>query len=518
MAYTLSTPGVYINEVNAFPNSVVAVATAVPAFVGYTQRADYKGKPYHLQPVRIRSLNDFLIFFGALAADGSPAAAAAQYAPIYYPVPSAKGPGDIIIGGRIYDLLPDPGTVYYLYNSIKLFYQNGGGDCYIVSVGTMGGPTGKPLGVGDALVNPNVLLTDLSKGLSLLEQKAEPTIIVIPDGLLLKSADYGTLMEEILTQCGTLKNRVGILDVYHGQAPDPQLYYKQDITDFRTKVGMNFLNYGIAYYPFLKTTIAQDADINFQNIGGQWGTILSNAGADPLKTLLAQISTAGTPGERTVLQVENGLLQASDEYSQLHDHILAKVNILPPSAAMAGVYTMVDSTQGVWKAPANVSLDGVVDTTLPIPDSAQGALNVDAIAGKSINAIRLFPGLGVIVWGARTLDGNSQDWRYVNVRRTVTMIEESIKLASRAYVFAPNVAGTWSLVNSMLSSFLTGLWSQGALAGATPAAAFDVSVGLGTTMTPDDILNGIMNITVRVAVSHPAEYIVITVSQKLQTS
>ena len=98
---------------------------------------------------------------------------------------------------------------------------------------------------------------------------------------------------------------------------------------------------------------------------------------------------------------------------------------------------------------------GVTSTTLQIDDTEQEGLNVDAVSGKSVNAIRFFNGQGVLVWGARTLDGNSQDWRYINVRRTVTMIEQSAKLALRAYVFAPNTSNTWATIKSMLENFLT---------------------------------------------------------------
>jgi len=143
---------------------------------------------------------------------------------------------------------------------------------------------------------------------------------------------------------------------------------------------------------------------------------------------------------------------------------------------------------------------------------------VDVMAGRSINVIRPFPGVGTLVWGARTLDGNSQDWRYINVRRTLIMIEQSLKLATRAYVFEPNDASTWITVKSMFTNFLINLWKQGALAGAVPEQAFDVQIGLGATMTPTDILDGIMRITVKVAVVRPAEFIVITFQQQQQLS
>ncbi|WP_420386401.1 phage tail sheath family protein [Roseivirga sp.] len=195
-----------------------------------------------------------------------------------------------------------------------------------------------------------------------------------------------------------------------------------------------------------------------------------------------------------------------------------KANVLPPSGAMAGIYTVNDNTDGVWKSPANVIPVGVSGLTLAISSSMQESLNVDAISGKSINAIRFFNGQGILVWGARTLDGNSQDWRYISVRRTVTMIEQSCKLAMRAYVFEPNTANTWAAVNAMIGSFLTNVWKMGGLQGATAADAFSVSVGLGSTMTAEDILNGIMRVSVKIAVVHPAEFIIIQLEQEMAKS
>ena len=148
-------------------------------------------------------------------------------------------------------------------------------------------------------------------------------------------------------------------------------------------------------------------------------------------------------------------------------------------------------------------------------ESQQGDLNVDAMSGKSINAIRFFNGLGILVWGARTLDGNSMDWKYLPVRRTMIFIEQSCKLAAHAYVFEPNDKNTWQAVKSMISSFLTTVWKEGGLAGASAADAFSVECGLGTTMTAQDLLEGVMRVTIKVAVTHPAEFIVISFEQEM---
>ena len=140
------------------------------------------------------------------------------------------------------------------------------------------------------------------------------------------------------------------------------------------------------------------------------------------------------------------------------------------------------------------------------------------LTGKAVNAIRSFAGKGVLVWGARTLDVNRQDWRYLSVRRTVIMIEQSLKIASESYVFQPNEVNTWVAIKGTMFNFLRDQWKQGALAGSSPDDAFSVDVGLGSTMPATDILDGIMRITVKLAVTRPAEFIVITFQQQMQKS
>ncbi len=191
---------------------------------------------------------------------------------------------------------------------------------------------------------------------------------------------------------------------------------------------------------------------------------------------------------------------------------------LYPSGAVAGVYASVDRDRGVWKAPANVSLQRVTEPARMVTAAQQEGLNVDPTSGKSINVIRRFTGKGNLVWGARTLAGNDNEWRYVNVRRTFTFIEESVKKASEPLVFEPNDAKTWQRMKGMVENFLTDLWRDGALAGAKPEDAFFVRVGLGETMTAVDILEGRLNVEIGLAVVRPAEFIVLKFSHKMQES
>ena len=188
-----------------------------------------------------------------------------------------------------------------------------------------------------------------------------------------------------------------------------------------------------------------------------------------------------------------------------------------PPARVAGVYAAVDRTRGVWKAPANVSLADVSGVAVKVNDRMQEDLNVTS-TGKSVNAIRAFTGKGSLIWGARTLAGNDNEWRYVPVRRFFNMAEESIKKATEPFVFEPNDRGTWVRVRAMIENFLTVQWRQGALAGAVTQQAFFVKVGLGETMTAQDILEGRMIVEVGMAVVRPAEFIILRFAHKMQTS
>ncbi len=215
---------------------------------------------------------------------------------------------------------------------------------------------------------------------------------------------------------------------------------------------------------------------------------------------------------------EQTLLENFTPYRNVIKGIGSTLTLCPPSGAIAGIYALVDSQRGVWKAPANVSLNGVIAPAASFTTSETDALNVDAVAGKSVNAIRALVGKGTLVWGARTLAGNDNEWRYVSVRRFFNMVEESIKKSTYWAVFEPNDANTWVKVRGMIENYLTQKWREGALAGATTKDAFFVRCGLGITMNAQDILEGRMNVEIGMAVVRPAEFIILKFSHKLQTS
>ena len=248
-------------------------------------------------------------------------------------------------------------------------------------------------------------------------------------------------------------------------------------------------------------------------------TAQTTSQADMNQKLKVALDAGGVSFDAQPLDAENDTIKVAQNalYNALTRKAAELHVTLPPSAAVAGAYAQTDATRGVWKAPANVSLTQVVRPTVAVTDEMHGQMNVSD-TGKSVNAIRAFTGRGILVWGARTLAGNDNEWRYVPVRRLFNMVEESTKKASAQFVFEPNDANTWTRIRAMMENFLFNLWRQGALAGAKPEHAYYVACGLGTTMTAQDILEGNLVVEIGMAAVRPAEFIILRFSHKMQES
>lgn len=635
MATSYKTPGVYVEEISIFPPSVAQVETAIPAFIGYTESAVVDGVDFHaeeiIKPVKIGSLKEYEYYFGG-APDPSTVEVELN---TDNSVKSAK------VNGK-----------YLLYDSLRMFFANGGGDCFIVSVGDY---------------NDDIEKEQLLKGLTSLEKEDLPTLLVIPETVQLTEANSGEVHAAMLGQCNKLQDRFAVLDIVDGY--DEATPSDDPVAKFRNNVGMNYLKYGAAYYPWLKTTLPFKVDYNAV-IGGTYkknGSPLANVKAlfnsvitgaiDDVDTDIAAKPVAPTLGsitnrtqlvneataiynyfetffdlsfadndtseeksaasihakyidedtnfhgllktlyeyayysdadnsdapsgtwddpvlaladfttdfaaytfaapateknniytatstavnaapyfvalfEKLVALVDNfyeelnsvrktrteNLLEVDSVYNGIVKAIKQKGVVLPPGGAVVGVYAAVDENRGVWKAPANVSITAVKGPAVNVTHEEQESLNVDTEAGKSVNAIRAFTGKGTMIWGARTLAGNDNEWRYIPVRRFFNMVEESVKKATAMFVFEPNDANTWVKVRTMIENFLIIQWRAGALAGAKPEEAFFVKVGLGQTMTAQDILNGYMNVEIGMAAVRPAEFIILKFSHKMQES
>jgi uncharacterized protein len=572
--YNYSTPGVYVKEISTLPPSVAQVSTAVPAFIGFTEKGEAN------QPVRISSMLEFETIFGS-----------------YYP---ARFSVNVLTDSD--NSVRSIGTVtrssednFHLYYALRHFFDNGGGSCYVVSVGAYGERKDKTE-------------TAFTAALDSAKKVDEPTLLVFPDALFLARAKYYAVVDAALKQCSDLQDRFTIIDVHSGA----------DQTELGTGTALRQaalttenLKYGAAYTPYLDTSYSygfNDSGVTINEIvvNEKGSAVLaidktkgvnievlyndalpadaaalpqaqiiesSSANANLPKieisqnkltitvqkliatdegkgNTLAHIKTAWLnmglaarqkfelrfSGDETVkvsavapvslvfpatlrnVSLDEPLIKENN--SELYHRIKARLGqelvTLPPSPAMAGVYARVDRNRGVWKAPANVSLASVIAPSVNITQEEQGLLNVDPTSGKSINCIRSFTGKGTLVWGARTLAGNDNEWRYVNVRRLFITIEESVLKASAFAVFEPNDANTWLKVKAMIDNYLYGLWQQGALAGPAPESSYFVNIGLGKTMTSEDILNGYMIVEVGIAAVRPAEFIVLRFSHKLQ--
>lgn len=588
MPTAYKTPGVYLVEKDAFPGSVVEVATAVPAFIGYTEKTEYNKNSLINKPVRITSFAEYLSIFG-----GAPSVR-------YTYKKDNSNDAKAVLSAK---------PAFRLYDSMRIFFQNGGTTCYICSVGGYTVEKEKP-DPGDSTKKITVIENNeidqevLCKGITPFEKEQEPTLMIIPDAVSLADAGLcANVHTALLAHCNKMQNRFTILDVFEGFTE--RNLEKDCVADFREKVGTMYLNYGASYYPWVKTNVVSSNEVSFAIIepekddkGQVTGTpykqladdlkisVLPDLTDDDYKDLVAAklenfpadlfpiniekdfdavkktLDNVVVPDAKpddpddvknkekikaqlnnlcSYLQKNKDLIKifqrlssfdmTNDDPTDLHNQLMAvcpayvemvsqmldELNLMAPSAAMAGVYARVDNSNGVWKAPANVSINGVVSTAVNMTNEEQEDLNVP-LNGKAVNAIRYFIGDGIKVWGARTLNGNSLDWRYINVRRTIIMLEESIKQACKAYVFENNTATTWLTMKNMIDNFLNGIWRRGGLAGQTPEDAYEVHVGLGDTMTAEDILEGYLRITVKVALIRPAEFIELTFQQLQQKS
>ncbi|MFB8235576.1 phage tail sheath family protein [Kitasatospora purpeofusca] len=179
---------------------------------------------------------------------------------------------------------------------------------------------------------------------------------------------------------------------------------------------------------------------------------------------------------------------------------------VPPCGHIAGVWARTDAERGVFKAPANQNLRGALRLETLLTDDEHGELNA-----KGVNCLRVFPERGLLVWGARTRS-TTRDWRYLNVRRLVSYLSDSIRQSSTWATFEPNDERLWATLRHSVSSFLTDQWRQGALVGRTPDEAFYVICD-DTNNTPDTMDDGKVICDIGVAPVRPAEFVHFTITQ-----
>jgi len=464
------TPGVYIEEIPHLPPSIASVETAIPAFIGYTEIAKWKeSDDLKNKPWRIESMLQYEQYFG-------------------YPDPEKEslsvvfGP-NASLNGKVDETKRSKFLMHY---TMQLFFANGGGPCWITSVGNYSDTGGV------------VIATDLLAGLNEVAKINEVTLLVFPDSSnLTTSSDYYNVHTEAIKQCVDLQDRFTILDVYHDPVNLNQWSLDIDVLRNTLSGTTDFLKYAAVYFPKIYTGV----DYNYKVVG------------DPGKDNDDLVAVTGVPGATNLTEL---LAVNNAQYFQAKSAISNIQMLMPVSGSIAGVYAQVDNARGVWKAPANINITNAIRPEFLINQKEQMNLNVDSQAGKSVNVIRSFPGRGpAIVWGARTLAGNDNEWRYVPVRRFFSMVEESVKNATEQFVFEPNDRNTWVRVKSMIENYLTQQWKSGALMGASTKEAFFVHIGLGETMTELDIWEGRMIVEIGMAVVRPAEFIILRFMHKM---
>ena|SRR6185312_440584 len=498
----IKTPGVYVTEIDAFPPSIAQVDT-IPAFVGYTQKAldpnaknlpiDGNGNNLTNIPTQISSLLDYETYFGTQQLETG----------LTITIDQTTDTNDNLLTETITPAFAaGKQSNHTMHAAIRFFYDNGGGMCYIVSIAPY------KANVGDAL-DPG----DFTAGLEAVKKEDDITLIIFPEGQKLPAdTDLYTLQSSALNLCAdiNLQDRFCILDLYNtGETVKTVSDLTTATKAFRDNIAPTLdesLNYGAAYFPNLLSKYSFSIDETKAAVSQQ---VSKNGGA----------FGSGPFDGKALSDLNNVTTGDIGLYNRIEKVLNSQFPMsMPPSPAMAGIYCAVDATRGIWKSPANVAVQSIVGPACKISDEMQANMNVDPTTGKSINAIRAFTGKGTLVWGGRTLLGNDNNWRYISVRRFYIMVEKSVKLAAFRFVFEPNDANTWVRIRAMIENYLTNLWRLGALAGAKPEQAFYVRVGLGLTMTFDDVLNGKLIIEIGMAPVRPAEFIILRFTQIQQTS
>ncbi|MDJ0573396.1 MAG: hypothetical protein QNJ53_30765, partial [Pleurocapsa sp. MO_192.B19] len=285
------TPNVYVEEISTFPPSVAEVSTAIPAFIGYTET----GENLKNIPTRISSLLDYETLFGKAEATT-------------YEVKTKINSTTKI--EEITDI-SDPSTNYLMYYALRMYFDNGGGSCYIVSVGNYS--------------TEDLKKEDFEAGLKALEKEDEPTLIVLTDAVNLAETDYYDLCQQVLEQCNKLKDRFAIFDV---------LPSANGVDNFRNQTGTEYLKYGAAYYPYLQTSL------NYYY-------------TEDSVTITKDTSNSSQEGEgvetttNQATKLANSKTENTDLYNKIKTELGKQRITLPPSAAIAGVYASVDRERGV---------------------------------------------------------------------------------------------------------------------------------------------------------------------------
>jgi phage tail sheath protein FI len=500
-------PGVYVEEVERGAKPIEGVGTAVAAFVGYTESGPVN------QPILIANWTQFVSTFGGFLPGG------------------------------------------YLAHAVYGYFNNGGGRCYVTRLpdGAEGEAAPSPAQVAlPAQAKPSVeslSVTALEPGMSGIsveitkpsgEQVSEDQFnfivrrgateevfenVTLKRGREVRNVVQVVNKESKLVRVAEKESTLSLLE----RTPSPGTYpltaapstalveVRPDIVvgDAAARTGMAGMEAAedvtMVCIPDLMA-LYQAGKLSMEGVKA-----VQQAMLDHSANMKDRVAILDCPPGMSPQQIKDWRMKEAgydSKYAALYYPWIKVANplgdgetiLVPPCGHMAGIYARSDTERGVHKAPANEIVRGALGLETKITKSEQDSLNP-----VGINCIRAFPGRGIRVWGARTLSSDAA-WRYINVRRLFNFIEKSIELGTQWVVFEPNDMDLWERIKRDIRAFLTRVWRDGALFGATPAEAFYVKCDeeLNTVEIRDA---GQVIIEIGLAPVKPAEFVIFRLSQ-----
>lgn len=500
MPVTPTYPGIYIEELPSSSRTITAAPTSITVFVGYTH--PFKTKPTNFnKAVQIFNFTDYENEFGGLFRSG-------------------------LVSADVAD-------------AVNQFFLNGGSVAYIVGLQSI--PTPPTQTIGGINFTPRELTDRILMKVTISNLKSSGATttadVVITYGSRSETyrgvSNNATSDNYIEKRIGTAANPISSLVTV--SAPSGGYTFAESAaTTLPPPTGST---------PFTSSDFIDvfDADSELDKVpifnllvipgiadNGVWSVALAFCEKKQAFLILDSPESAiATPDNVTPLTSSRWIGSVMDikvpksqngaiyfPYLKSNDPLTGDPIALPPSGFVAGIYARTDLNRGVWKAPAGLettvsNITGVVESGR-MTDQRQGTLNP-----KGINCLRSFPGIGTVVYGARTLVSENpalQQWKYVPVRRMTLFIEQTLYRNLGWVVFEPNDEPLWAAIRLSIEGFMLSLFSQGAFQGKTPSQAFQVKCDKSTT-TQTDIDLGKVNIVVAFAPLKPAEFVIIKIAQ-----
>jgi uncharacterized protein len=515
-------PGVYVEEVDTGNKPIEGVSTSTVGFLGIAERGP-------LQATLITSFSDFTNIFGKYVSDSQ-----GDHYLAYAVEGFFQNGGErcfvMRVAGATPKLPPEEGWV----ENASLISADGG--MYVSAIGP--GGWGNNIAVQTApasLPNPNLfklLVAYWSGGApNPLPDLTQPLPTGVPSPTMFESFDdlsaspvSSTFYESQINQISnliTVKQLKPGLPTFEAFLSSPPTSSAVGLTNGIDKP-IELADFeGDDSDPANKTGLLALADVDEISIlccpdefyFSQKDTNISQTLLIQCETLQYRFAVLQAP--RTAGRPENnnppfssarGYAAFYYPWLQITNPITGVAMLIPPGGHIAGIYARSDTNRGVHKDPANEVILGIDQLQLQINNQQQAILNP-----KGVNCLRYFKGQGNLVWGGRTIS-TDPDWKYINVRRLFIFVEKSIEMGTQWVVFEPNDQTLWARARRSVSEFLTGLWQDGMLQGATKEQAFFVRCD-NTTMTQADLDNGRFIMLIGIAPVKPAEFVIFRIGQ-----